>query len=113
MADTLITQEVLADQFISGELPRVTMRLFLNDAVVAEQPNVKINAHRKPSKHRAHGGEIGSMKFSVTMTMTEKTTYDRVDVIGENINFARVNPNGSITVRPQETVTVDQVGTIF
>ncbi len=109
MDEKLINQEVLRDQFVSGGLPRVTMCLFLNDAAVAEQPNIEIlSSSRKPTARRRRRGAVVAMRYSVTMTIGKKVTYDRVGVIGKNINFSQANPNGPITVHPEETITVDQ-----
>ncbi len=112
MAEKLINQDVLADQLVSGELPRVTMRLFLNDAEVAEQPNIEIRSSSRSAPARRKG-KIGSMRYLVTMTIRKKITYDRVNVIGRGINFSHTNPAGPITVHPEESITVDQLVEIW
>ncbi len=109
MGEKLINQEVLADQFVSGGLPRVTMHLFLNDAQVAVQPNIEIlSSSSKPKPRRRHRGAVVAMRYSVTMTIGKKVTYDRVNVTGKGINFSHSNPAGPITVNPEEAITVDQ-----
>ena len=110
MSEKLIDQEVLADQFVSGELPRVTMHLFLSDVEVAAEHNIEIMSSRcKPDPRRRRRGMVVAMRFFVMMTIGKKVTYDRVSVIGKGIDFSYTNPAGPITVRPEETITVDQL----
>ena len=111
MSKKLISNELFADYGWGSWLPRVTMRLFLNDAEVAAEFDIEImSSPSKPKPNRRRRRvTILAMRYFVMMTIGKKVTYDRVSVIGDGIDFSHANPAGPITVNPKETITVDQL----
>ncbi len=97
MTGALITLQ----QLMSGEAPSLTVRLFLNGDVVAEQADLK--AWVKIIKR-----DPNSLRVAVTMTFRKKTTYDHVTITGDGVSFSQYTLGGRQTGYPDCTLTVEQ-----